>query len=320
MECNNTLKYKVDIDMNNKNDVHVIEIGYIEKGKTILDVGCACGDFGIALKMYRNSVVYGLERESSSADVARRTGAYVDVTEIDLDILSPDDFPEYLHRFDYVVCGDVLEHLREPMRVLSILKNYLVHGGYLIVSIPNISHASIKANLLLNDFTYTPVGLLDETHIRFFTYKSISESLSKIGLCIHECSFTMCDIHGLQPMDPYPLLSDDIKKFLFEDYHSFVWQYVMKISISCDTMHNIMLYNNDKIKINELNCPLQLKKYREYALSFMIDTCNKKLEKIISDNFIKIKYEKLKKNKYKKISFALICLCMIEIICIIILI
>lgn len=317
MSDDNALKYKIDIDINNKNDVHVIEMEYIEEGKTVLDVGCACGDLGVALKAHKKSEVYGLERERTSASIALKTGAYVKVNEIDCDALSSDDFPEYRQKFAYIICGDVLEHLREPMKVLGILKTYLAHGGYIIASIPNISHASIKANLLLNDFTYTPVGLLDETHIRFFTHKSIAEEFSRNGFRICECSFTLQEVNGCQPYDPYPFLSEDIKKFIFEDWHSFVCQYVVKIQPSEDYKHDLIDNNINIININENNAPHYIKSYREYVLSNIGDTCENKIKRIsyeYEQNIACCKNKiKRKKKKYKTISIVLFCICIFMI-------
>ena len=69
-EDNNGMRYKSDIDINNKEDVHVVEFEYIDENKNVLDVGCACGDFGVILKKYKNSNVYGIERDKKAIDIA----------------------------------------------------------------------------------------------------------------------------------------------------------------------------------------------------------------------------------------------------------
>ena len=331
-EDNNGMRYKSDIDINNKEDVHVVEFEYIDENKNVLDVGCACGDFGVILKKYKNSNVYGIERDKKAIDIAMKTESYMEIIHIDLDGLQNDDLLAYKNKFDYIVCGDILEHLQNPMEILSILKMCLNEGGYIIASIPNIAHTSIKANLLVDDFTYTQIGLLDETHIRFFTYKTIADNLANFGFKICSCSFTLQHINGYQPNDPYCELSGDIKKFLFEDWHSFVCQYVVKIQPSEELKHELYENNINIIDINENNAPYYIKSYREYVLSTIGDTCENKIFRISCEyeqkmvnmsNYYEqriIDYENKiirKKKKYKTIAAVLCCFCFLEMLWII---
>ena len=218
------------------------------------------------LKKIKNAEVYGLEYNKKSAEIALSTGAYKDVIPFDLDLINRDDFPQYLSKFDFIICGDVLEHLKNPIFVLDILKSYLKDNGVIVASIPNISHMSIKANLLLNDFTYTPSGLLDETHVHFFTYKSIATETSKINLKIEDCDFTMRGKLGWQPNNPWPQLPNDIQKFLYRDYHSYVCQYVVKMSVSQDDKDTLFQNNLNKVDINELTAPFYILGYRNELL------------------------------------------------------
>ena len=176
-----------------------------------------------------------------------------------------DDFSQYKEKFDYIICGDVLEHLRFPQDTLKILKTYLKENGSIIASIPNIAHMSIKANLLVNDFTYTPLGLLDETHIHLFTYKSIAEMLSNLGLKIENCEWTLQSKQAWQPNNPYPNLSKNIQQFLFNDWHSFVCQYVVILNQTQDET-NLLQHNIQKLNINEEKAPENIKTYRNQLL------------------------------------------------------
>jgi predicted SAM-dependent methyltransferase len=83
--------------------------------------------------------------------------------------------------FDYIIFADVLEHLRNPQEVLQAAKQLLADDGHLLISVPNMAHGDIIMNLLDNNFFYTPLGLLDDTHIHFFTYKSMRKMLSDCG-------------------------------------------------------------------------------------------------------------------------------------------
>ena len=261
------LRYRNRIDMTHAFDTHVLEINFIRPESRVLDVGCACGDVGAAVKQYRRCLLYGLEYDADALRVAGETGAYAALSRVDLDTLSGEDFPGYRGFFDHILCGDVLEHLRDPWRVLELLKTYLKPEGSLVASVPNIAHASIKASLLLDDFTYTPMGLLDETHIRFFTHKSLAEGLSARGWRVEDCAFTCTQTGGWQPENPFPLLSDEVKHALFDDWHSFVCQYVMKLVPSGEGAEALLARNREKLAVHERNAPPPIRENRAYELS-----------------------------------------------------
>ena len=266
----NFLRYKNEISINNTNDPRVLEINYISPNSCVLDVGCACGDFGIALKKYKDCIIYGFEYDIKSIEIAKNSNAYKDITQLDINLLSTEDFQNYKNKFDYIVCGDVLEHLNNPLSILDILKTYLKPTGSIIASIPNIAHSSIKANLLCDDFTYTNIGLLDKTHIRFFTYKTIYKELSKRHWLILKCNFTYIDINGWQPNNPFPLLNTDVKYEIFSDWHSFVCQYVIQMIPSNKNIDFLLKHNSDKVSINNTNAPQNIIKRRSDVLSNII--------------------------------------------------
>src|SRR6185436_7844996 len=84
---------------------------------------------------------------------------------------------------DCIVCADVLEHLRDPERALRLLLRYLAPDGLLVASIPNVRHASVLLPLLVEGrFRYQDEGILDRTHLRFFTLHEIVELLTRAGL------------------------------------------------------------------------------------------------------------------------------------------
>jgi SAM-dependent methyltransferase len=94
-----------------------------------------------------------------------------------------EELPVAIGSVDAFLCGDVLEHLRDPERLLGVLRRYLAPGGVVIASIPNVKHWSVLAPLLLEDrFTYTQAGLLDRTHVHLFTLEEISAMLDRVGL------------------------------------------------------------------------------------------------------------------------------------------
>lgn len=151
--------------------------------RIVLDVGCGRGALGAALKADRPDVrVHGLEYVAEAAAVAAERLDEVLVT--DLDVL--DALPAGWEPFDAVICGDVLEHLRDPARVLRLLRGALAPGGVIIASIPNIKHWSVLYPLLVQDrFTYEDAGLLDRTHVHFFTLGEIDTMFTACALQVH---------------------------------------------------------------------------------------------------------------------------------------
>jgi 2-polyprenyl-3-methyl-5-hydroxy-6-metoxy-1,4-benzoquinol methylase len=147
--------------------------------RRVLDVGCGAGGLGAALKADRGCEVVGLEGFPEAVALA---GARLDaVLEIDLDEL--DALPAAAGSFDAMVFGDVLEHLRNPGRLLGALLPALAEDGALVFSIPNVRHWSVVCPLLVNDaWEYTDAGLLDRTHIHFFTLREFVALLADLGL------------------------------------------------------------------------------------------------------------------------------------------
>ncbi|MBL8025202.1 MAG: class I SAM-dependent methyltransferase [Fibrobacteres bacterium] len=146
------------------------------KGASVLDIGCGGGALGRMLRRNGCGDLYGVEYMSEPANEAARHYNHVDAMTIE----------EYLkmapHRvFDYIVCADVLEHLVDPWSVLADLKNRLSPTGALIASIPNIRNRLVIANLLSGVFDYHDEGVLDRTHLRFFTFNSILSLFTKAG-------------------------------------------------------------------------------------------------------------------------------------------
>jgi O-antigen biosynthesis protein len=150
--------------------------------RLVLDVGCGRGGLGAALKADHPELrVYGIEYVPEVAAVA--AGRLDDVIAADLDVL--ESLPAHWEPFDAVICGDVLEHLRDPARVMSILREGLAQDAILIASIPNIKHWSVVHPLLVQDrFTYEDCGLLDRTHVHFFTLEEIDAMFTACGFAV----------------------------------------------------------------------------------------------------------------------------------------
>jgi SAM-dependent methyltransferase len=145
--------------------------------RRILEVGCARGRLGHELKRQDpGRYVAGVELDPEAAEAARARLDDVFVLDVQGDL--PPVEPGSL---DCLVLGDVLEHLVDPEAVLRRYRDLLHPEGLVLVSVPNIQHYSIIKNLLRGDFMYQPAGLLDATHLRFFTYMTFAKLMLDAG-------------------------------------------------------------------------------------------------------------------------------------------
>lgn len=138
-----------------------------EKEFKVLEIGCDLGATLLEIQnIYPNCKIYGMDINLAAIDIAKNI-ADVRYGNID-DLTIP-----FTEKFDYIIFGDVLEHLRHPEEVIQMCRDILNEDGFIIASIPNIMHISIMEQLIEGRFVYTDTGLLDRTHIHFFTYYEI---------------------------------------------------------------------------------------------------------------------------------------------------
>jgi 2-polyprenyl-3-methyl-5-hydroxy-6-metoxy-1,4-benzoquinol methylase len=149
-----------------------------------LDVGAATGVFGQALKQHCGCEVWGIEAHAPAAGEAARVLDRVLSRPVEASL---GELPD--GGFDLVVFNDCLEHLVEPERVLQALKAKLAPGGSFLCSIPNVRYYKHLRELLVRgEWEYVDSGILDRTHMRFFTHKSIRRMFERLG----------CDVLQLQ--------------------------------------------------------------------------------------------------------------------------
>ena len=160
---------------------HAVILGRLGegRGRRALDVGAADG-FLAELLTRQGWQVTALERDPTQAAKAR--GRCHEVILADLD----DAAPRLEGVFDAIVYGDVLEHLSDPLPVLVALNRRLAPGGLVIVSVPNVAHLWVRLSLLLGRWDYADRGILDRTHLRFFTRRSFVRFLGEAGLDVEE--------------------------------------------------------------------------------------------------------------------------------------
>ncbi len=147
--------------------------------KKILDLGCGTGELGKALKKRQQCHVTGIEINKEAFETAREN----------LDRALHDNLNRYdptleTHKYDCIVLADILEHLINPWSVLIKFSKVLTTDGVLIASVPNVAHPTIIDQLQRGLFRYAQAGILDITHLRFFTKTSISQVFYRAGLKI----------------------------------------------------------------------------------------------------------------------------------------
>lgn len=179
--------YQSKIDLSTKNNSHTLAHESItsllnNKQGRILEVGCSSGYFGASLRACGH-VVWGIEPFQNAAQAARDVLDNVYVGNIQSFF---NDFPN--ERFDVIVFGDVLEHIDNPVSILQKCREFLNPNGRVVASIPNVSHLAIRTMLLEGRWDYSDLGILDRTHLRFFTRDSAIGMFSDAGYQVHQIS------------------------------------------------------------------------------------------------------------------------------------
>lgn len=145
----------------------------------VLDVGCGGGAIGHLLKQKGVELVVGVELDPRAAEEARKK---LDIV-IEADIEGT-ELPFESGYFDFIILGDILEHLVDPWQTLKHLRYYLATGGAVVCSLPNVRYYKVVQGLLFGRWEYADEGVLDRTHLRFFTLRSMKEMIEGAGLTI----------------------------------------------------------------------------------------------------------------------------------------
>lgn len=215
------LKYDVDVDPTAETS-HGKLARYTGRGKRVLDLGCATGSLARLLSSWGCTVV-GVELDPEAAKLAERWCELVVVGDLDhLDLgLTFEN-----RQFDVVVAGDVLEHLRDPGRVLDQIRELIAPGGHLALSVPNVAHGSVRLALLHGDFPYSDTGLLDRTHLQFLTRTTLIELLMDHGFAVAYLDETRLPVADSEVPFPDDALTGAVSGWLAVDADADVYQFV----------------------------------------------------------------------------------------------
>jgi methionine biosynthesis protein MetW len=164
----------------------------IRRGERVLDLGCYDGLLLATLRDRLGIAPFGVERDAEAAAKAKARG--LDVVIGNLDDAS---WVEALggRRFDAVIAADVIEHLVDPKALLeTVRERVLAPGGRLVASIPNVAHGTVRLQLLLGDLDPTDRGILDRTHLHFFTRRTIHALLRDAGFRVESIGEVRSDV------------------------------------------------------------------------------------------------------------------------------
>lgn len=167
-------KYKF-YTISDKRSSRIIELTGLIKGKEILDVGCGVGKLGKKFKDFGNEV-FGVDISANAIRKSRKLldGAFV------VDLLS-DKLPFSNHKFDLVICSEVIEHLTDSINLLKEVRRVMKRNGVLILTTPNIVYWGHRITFLRGKFEYQEEGPFDEGHVHFYNYDTLKEQLCHSG-------------------------------------------------------------------------------------------------------------------------------------------
>jgi 2-polyprenyl-3-methyl-5-hydroxy-6-metoxy-1,4-benzoquinol methylase len=216
--------YEVPVDPEAENNVHAMTLALVGHNKRVLEVGCASGYFTEALTNQGCNVV-GIELDNEMADIAEKWAERVVVGDLE----SP-AFWQKLEgeQFDAVTFGDVLEHLRDPLAALRAAVRYLKPSGIVAISVPNVAHGDVRIALLQGKFPYGPWGLLDRTHIRFFTKESLRALVKEAGLVTVETRRKVVPLFQTELDVTRESVDPSTINLILEDPEAETYQFVVK--------------------------------------------------------------------------------------------
>ena len=227
--------YREQVDPDAANNPHSFAIRMVGSGQRVLEVGCSVGHVSEHLVAAGNTVV-GVEIDPDAAEASRRWTTATHV--LDLDVARVSDVES--GPFDVIVLGDVLEHLRDPAVTLRDLVTLLDGDGRLVISLPHVGFIDVRLMLLEGRWQYQDLGLLDHTHLRWFTRESIRELLDDVG-------FRACRVDrvrmgrgaSLLPVSPH-LHDDEIVEFVESDPESSTYQFVVEARAASAVAHDAL--------------------------------------------------------------------------------
>lgn len=151
-----------------------------QSASSVLEVGCASGGFALTIRgrVAPGCRIFGIDAVRSHVEAARNLGEF---ERVDYGYF-PEDLSDQSRKYDVIVFNDVIEHVVDPWELLRSTKSFLAPGGVVVASIPNVQFLPNLVGLLRGRWDYVDEGILDRTHVRFFTRSSVLSLFADAGL------------------------------------------------------------------------------------------------------------------------------------------
>lgn len=240
-------RYHAIVNPDEENDSHAAMLRMVGFNKRVLETGCASGHVSEQLNAQSCSVV-GVEIEAGVIEPALQWLERAVIGNVEDDGLWKQLEGEY---FDAILFGDVLEHLKNPIVALRAATTHLAAAGSVVISVPNIAHADVKIALINGTFPYSENGLLDRTHIHFFTKESILALIREAGLAAVEITRVTVPVFHSE----LGVTRDDVDagalEAILRDRESETYQFVVK-AVRDDANHSIGELSNKLVELTDL--------------------------------------------------------------------
>ena len=226
--------YNIDFRQIDENTTLGKILTAMRPGCTVLECGCATGYMTRLMKERLIAKVYIVEWGQKAFHMAMK---YAEGG-VCADLMS-DDWQKNFNgiSFDYIIFADVLEHLREPLTVLKTAVSMLKEDGTVLISVPNVAHNDLLISLYENHWEYTRTGLLDETHVHFFTEESLILLCEEAGLFAELLDYVRIPTFNTEQARPYDQEKEDLYRLLWARANGEAYQFVLKarrIGFACE--------------------------------------------------------------------------------------
>ncbi len=216
-------KYNVGINMGNRNSSHTLMLEQVRPNSMVLEMGCATGYMTRFLAEKLHCVVHVVEKDTAAIECAKPFA--VDWYCGDLNEEGWKEYYEGNPKYDYILFGDVLEHLMDPLTTLTMATELLKDDGKVVISIPNICHNDIIIQMFNDHFRYTDLGLLDSTHIRFWGMADFVEFVNKAGLKVSDTEMVLFPTQATE-QQLNSRVNDELMNLLRKRAYGEVYQWV----------------------------------------------------------------------------------------------
>lgn len=221
------IKYDVPLNLEQNDNMKEL-VKNIKPNSVVLEFGPSTGRLTRYIKEELKCDIYIVEIDPEAFEISRQyanDGICDDIETYSWKVMAS-------HKvFDYVIFADVLEHLKNPEKVIEEVKSFINKDSKILVSIPNITHNAIVLQLLNQRFDYQSTGLLDNTHIHFFTKETAAEMFERVGYHMLSCNGTFAEPYNTELHMNYDGLPESVIDFLSSRDYGNLYQIIYEFSL-----------------------------------------------------------------------------------------